>query len=389
MTDSESSLALTPPEPVAAVPVESAGGRVRLDANELAALDANVASFVGDLTTLDVESDGFKTRVDAVGEIGNDEARRSASLSNRLLDRPMHAMREGPLPVGSTVSRGLSDLRNVVESLDPSKRGNLLEPRRLLGMIPLGSKLRAYFDEYRSSQTHLNAIVESLYRGRDELLRDNAAIEEQKAQMWALMQKLEAAIYLCKKLDGELAGKVTELETTEPERARRVKQDALFPLRQKSVDLLTQMAVNVQGYQALDLIKKNNLELIKGVDRATTTTIGALRTAVATAQALTDQKLVLDQIAAGGETTSAMIEATSKMLGEQGVEIYKQATSPTIDLDRLQRAFANVYSAMDAVDAYKLQAADSMAQTVGALSAEVDKAKQYLARSGPPASLPQ
>ena len=69
-------------------------------------------------------------------------------------------------------------------------------------------------------------------------------------------------------------------------------------MRQKRQDLLTQLAVSVQGYLALDLIRRNNVELIKGVDRATTTTISALRTAVIVAQALSDQKLVLDQITA-------------------------------------------------------------------------------------------
>ena len=49
---------------------------------------------------------------------------------------------------------------------------------------------------------------------------------------------------------------------------------------------MTQMAVAVQGYMALDLIRRNNLELIRGVDRAQTTTIAALRTAVMVSQAL-------------------------------------------------------------------------------------------------------
>ena len=40
------------------------------------------------------------------------------------------------------------------------------------------------------------------------------------------------------------------------------------------------MAVTVQGYLALDLVKKNNVERVKGVDRASTTTGSALRTAV-------------------------------------------------------------------------------------------------------------
>ena len=77
----------------------------------------------------------------------------------------------------------------------------------------------------------------------------------------------------------------------------------LFSVRQKHQDLLTQLAVSVQGYLALDVIRRNNLELIKGVDRATTTTVSALRTAVIVAQALADQKLVLDQITALNTTT--------------------------------------------------------------------------------------
>jgi hypothetical protein len=43
---------------------------------------------------------------------------------------------------------------------------------------------------------------------------------------------------------------------------------------------------------------------------------------------------------------------------------------------------------MDAVEEYRLNAADSLAQTAAALESEVDKAKGYLARSGAP-QLPQ
>jgi uncharacterized protein YaaN involved in tellurite resistance len=379
MSDQSSdALALTPPQPVAPVEPESADSRVKLPPEEQAKLDAQVQQYVGDLSSLDVDGDEFKKRVAAMEQLGNAEVAQSASVSNRLLDRPLQAMRTGPVPAGSNVSQGLSDLRNIVESLDPGKSGDLLSPRRLLGIIPFGSKLRAYFDRYQSAQTHLNAVMDSLYRGKDELLRDNAAIEEQKSQMWSLMQKLQAMIYLCKKIDDELTAKVNELETTDPQRAKIVKESALFPIRQKQTDLLTQMAVNVQGYQALDLIKNNNTELAKGVDRAANTTLSALRTAVATAQALTSQRLVLAQIDAMRTTTSNMIESTSQMLKDQSSQIYAQATQPAVQLEQLHNAFENVYAAMDAVDEYKTKAADSMKQTATALESELDRAKKYL-----------
>src|SRR2546428_13963908 len=82
---------------------------------------------------------------------------------------------------------------------------------------------------------------------------------------------------------------------------RRPPRSTLFPYT--TLFRSTQLAVNAQGYLALELVRKNNLELIKGVDRATTTTISALRTAVIVAQALTNQELVLNQITALNTTT--------------------------------------------------------------------------------------
>ena len=141
------------------------------------------------------------------------------------------------------------------------------------------------------------------------------------------------------------------------------------------------MAVTVQGYLALDLVKKNNVELVKGVDRASTTTVAALRTAVTVAQALTNQRLVLEQITALNTTTAGIIDRTGELLKSQTAEIHKQAASSTIPLETLQRAFQNIYDTMDAVDTFKLQALGSMKQTVDVLSTEVEKSRGYIARA--------
>ena len=373
--------ALTPPEPVAAVAPQDAANRVPLAADEAQRLDGQVAQYIGDLTTLDPQSSGFKTRVDAINTLGDSEVRESASVANRMLERPMSAMKNGVYDNTSPVSKALLDLRTTVESLDPSKHGDLLSPRRLLGMIPMGNKIRAYFDRYRSAQSHLNSAIETLYRSKDELQRDNAAIEQEKANMWSLMQKLEQFVYLGKKLDAEVETRLTALQTTDPERAKILREDVQFYTRQKVQDLLTQMAVNVQGYLALDLIKKNNIELIKGVDRATTTTVAALRTAVIVAQALASEKLVLDQVRALNSTTTSMIESTSQMLKQQSTGVYEQASAATVDVDKLKVAFQNIYDAMDSVATYKQAALGSMQQTVTALEGEVQRAQTYLERT--------
>jgi uncharacterized protein YaaN involved in tellurite resistance len=120
---------------------------------------------------------------------------------------------------------------------------------------------------------------------------------------------------------------------------------------------------------------------VKGVDRASTTTVSALRTAVTVAQAMTNQKLVLEQVTALNTTTANMIDSTGEMLRTQTGAIHEQAASSTIPLETLQRAFQNIYDTMDQIDQFKLQALGNMKQTVDTLGKEVEKSKGYIARA--------
>jgi uncharacterized protein YaaN involved in tellurite resistance len=210
---------------------------------------------------------------------------------------------------------------------------------------------------------------------------DNAAIDVERQKLWEAMGNLEQMIHISNSLDAKLEEKAAELDATDPAKAKAVRETALFYVRQRTQDLLTQMAVSVQGYLALDLVKKNNVELVKGVDRASTTTVGALRTAVTVAEAMTNQRLVLGQITALNETTSGIIDSTSTMLRDQTGQIHEQAAASTIPLETLQRAFQNIYDTMDEVDEFKIRALDNMKQTVNVLTDEVEKSKGYIARA--------
>lgn len=371
---------LTPPSPVTAIEPERAEGLVKLQPAKIEELDKKVDEFVNLILREQTQSEAFKTKISGVHTLANEEIRAAANISNRLLQQPVRAMNSGLFDEGSTISKSLVDLRRKIEELDPTRKANLLQPKKLLGLIPWGSSIQDYFRQYESAQSHLDAIIKSLYNGQDELRKDNAAVEEEKVNAWRIMERLEQYVYVGKKIDAAISAKLGELETSDPEKARVVKEELLFYVRQKVQDLLTQLAVTVQGYLAMDMVRKNNLELIKGVDRATTTTVSALRTAVITAQALANQKLVLDQIGALNTTTSNLIEGTSSLMKQQAGKIHEQATSAAVDLDRLQLAFQNIYQTMDMVSNYKVQALDNMQKTVDVLTHEVDKSRAYLDR---------
>jgi uncharacterized protein YaaN involved in tellurite resistance len=372
----EQELKLEAPDPVPAVAPAKAAGLVPVDDTKKSELESRVDSFIDDLIAQDVNSPEFGKRVDAITNMGAREIREAAGQSNRFLDRPVKAMdRE------SGVGADLAQLRRTIEDLDPGKQGNLLAPKKLFGILPFGNKMRDYFDSYKSSQTHIAQILKSLQSGKDELLMDNAAIDVERQNLWAAMGRLEQMIYLSKEMDRKLEDRANDLDHTDSAKAKAIRETALFYVRQRTQDLLTQMAVTVQGYLALDLVKKNNVELVKGVDRASTTTVGALRTAVTVAQALTNQKLVLEQITALNTTTANIIDSTGKLLKSQTAQIHEQAAAATIPVETLQRAFQNIYDTMDAIDTFKLKALDSMKTTVNTLSNEVERSKGYIARA--------
>ena len=375
-TADASDLVLTPPEPVATVAAAKASGLVPLDDGQKTALEAKAEEFVEALAAQDVNSPEFGKRVDQISDMGRREIAEAAGQSNRFLDRPVRAMDKE-----SGVGTDLAELRRTIEDLDPGKQGSLTAPKKLFGIIPFGNKMRNYFDSYKSSQSHIASILSRLQGGKDELLKDNAAISVERQSLWAAMGRLEQMIHVSKALDAKLEAKAMELETSDPAKSKAIKETALFYVRQRTTDLLTQMAVTVQGYLALDLVKKNNVELVKGVDRASTTTVSALRTAVTVAQAMTNQRLVLEQITALNTTTANIIDSTGTLLKQNTAAIHEQAAGSTIPLDTLKRAFQNIYDTMDTIDAFKAKSLVSMKTTVDALSNEVEKSKGYIARA--------
>ncbi|MCA0306741.1 MAG: toxic anion resistance protein [Actinobacteria bacterium] len=364
-------LNLTPPAAPAVVTATQAPAMApQVQEAQVPVLDAKVAEFLTALNSTEENSPTFSAQADAVRSMGDADIRKAAETSNRLLQTPVRAIEAGGLADTSKVGKTLLELRRTVEDLDPAQaRGS----KGFLSKLGWGKGVTDYFRKYQSSQDHLNGILHALRSGQDELTKDNVALNMEKQNLWTVMGRLNQYVYIAERLDAKLSAQIAELELADPEKAKAMNQDVLFYVRQKHQDLLTQLAVSIQSYLAIDIIIKNNVELIKGVDRASTTTVSALRTAVIVAQALGNQKLVLDQI-------TALNTTTSEMLKENSAQIQEQAASSTIGIEQLQAAFANIYATMDSIDQFKVKALDTMAATIGTLETEVAKSKAYLDR---------
>ncbi|WP_369261627.1 toxic anion resistance protein [Streptomyces sp. R35] len=376
----EDTFTLTPPEAVAAVPREKAGGLVPVDPAVRDDMARRAAEYVGGLAALDARSPEFAGKVGEIAGLGASEMRGAAAQSNRMLERTIRSLPAKGDDAQSQVAGSLVELRRVVEDLDPrdlpASKG-----RKFLSRLPGGNKLRDHVAKYASAQGTLNKIVGSLRGGQDELRRDNAALQTERVRLWETMGKLQEYVVLTQALDTAVEEHIATTEAADASQADTLRADVLFPVRQKHQDLLTQLAVCAQGYLAMDVVRRNNEELIKGVDRAATTTVSALRISVMLASALDNQRKVVDQVNALRGTTEDLIRGNAEMLATQSGEIQRIAADPAVGAETLRTAFQQIYRTLDAIDTYKVQATEVMATTVESLTAELQHASAYLERS--------
>jgi len=267
---------------------------------------------------------------------------------------------------GGPVAKALVELKINVEALDPVKFD--FEPgwlSRTFGFLPfIGKPIKRYFTRYESSETVLDAIMNSLKNGRETLRRDNITLGDDQRAMRELTFRLEKSIAFARLIDERLAARVdTDLPAESP-KGKFLREELIFPLRQRIQDLQQQLVVNQQGILAMEIIIRNNKELMRGVDRCINVTMSALQVAVTVALALANQKIVLDKIQMINETTDNLIGNTAKMLKEQGAQIHKQAAGTMLDMDNLKQAFADIDAALKDISQYRQQALPQMAKQI-------------------------
>lgn len=353
---------LEPPSPTTEVTVdqpEKVGSIVLVDPEAQRKHAETAQSLLDDLLDTPLHSPEFRTALDDLTRLGEGTMQRAGDSVNRMLQRPAAALSGSGADPAARTGRTLGELRQIVTELD-RERHDVTGGRRTLRFLPRGGRLQRNFQKYETAQDQLNAITKALKGGQDELRQDNAAIQTERDALWEALGQLADVAVLAHHLGDGLEQRIAALRTQgRSDDAATLESDALLSVRRRHQDLMTQMAVAMQGYLALDVVRRNNVELIKGVDRALDTTMAALRVAVITSQALGRQRIVLAQVDALNATTS----------------------EATMDLEKLQRAFDDVFHAMDEIDRYNAEATRSMRQTVTVLEGQVRRARLQLERS--------
>lgn len=263
---------------------------------------------------------------------------------------------------GGQVAKGLSELQIQLKDLDPS----VIDFAKTGFLGKLFNPLRSYFQRFEKADGVISDIVVSLDKGKKTLQNDNTTLELEQESLRHLTKILQNEIQLGEIMDASIESQIenARIKGEDPEKIRFITEEVLFPLRQRVMDLQQMLVVNQQGIMAYEVVIRNNRELIRGVERAQTVTVSALRNAVTVASALYNQKIVLKKIEALNQTTNAIISGTSKLLNEQGVAIQKQAMESSVSVETLKVAFAETLTALESISTYKQQALPMMRQTI-------------------------
>lgn len=326
---------------------------------------------------LDMDSlEDRKLILKSIDEFGLDTMQKS-SQKNALLEVSIKNLSKMG-DEGGEVAIGLTELQMAMKDLDPSMID--FTKKGFFGRV--ANPIRTYFDKYQKADNVINDIMESLEKGKITLKNDNTTLEIEELSMRDLTKKLAKEIEMGIMMDEEISDALNKAKVNndDPDRISFVSEEILFPLRQRIMDMQQMIVVNQQGIIAIEVIRRNNKELIRGVDRAKNVTISALRTATIVASALYNQKIVLKKIDLLNKTTNNLISGTSKMLKEQGAEIQRQSIESNISVDTLKSAFSDTLEALNAISSYKQEALPRLKETISQFKELADLGEKQISK---------
>ena len=344
---------------------------------EVAKLKELAESNVTEIMTFDIESlEKRKSMLQSIDLFGMDTLQSSAKKNSLLRVSVGNLSKTGG--EGGIVSKGFLDLQREIKDLDPS----LIDFAKTGILGKIFNPIRAYFVRFQKVDSVINDIAISLEKGKTTLKNDNTTLEIEEQELRELTKKLSKEIELGTLMDDAVTNQIEKAKSNneDPEKIRFVSEEIQFPLRQRIMDMQQMIVVNHQGIMAIEVVRRNNKELIRGVDRAKNVTISAMKIAAIVASALYNQRIVLKKIEALNATTNELISGTSRMLKEQGADIHKQSMEANISVETLKTSFADVMSAMDAISTYKQEALPKMRETINQFKELAEKGEQEIQR---------
>ncbi|WP_067489565.1 toxic anion resistance protein [Erythrobacter sp. CCH5-A1] len=294
-----------------------------------AELAGQAMKFVAELMLIEPLSPAFDHKLEAIEALGRDTI---AAASARHAGSLAHV---AP-PTTGGIAQATAALRSIAGALEPLREGNLAGAAKRFGLFAAKPDPAAYFRRYAAAESEIAAVLTSLTRERDALLRANVGLEAEEASLRPLVEALAEHALFAEEVAPTLEARAAMIEAKEPMKARRLTADALHTVRTRARDIAEARAVTTQALAARELVSGTNAQLIEAIEQATATMLMVLRTAMEAARMIARHDLVLDRIAGLNRAASNLITDESPPEGDKA--------------EALQSAFARLYDALDRLE---------------------------------------
>ena len=295
-----------------------------------------------DLTNL-VDQRKIIKRVENFGvETLNMAEQRSKNLSAMISKMTANATSDNQL------DKNLDRLEKEIRTLNPSG----IDFSKVVGGIQkIFSPITKYFNKLEQEDEKIEDIISSLNVGRSILSNDNITLELEIDKISDTIQMLELEYDVGNKIKDRIQSIVDEARASgeDTKKVKFYEDEVIIPMEKKLFDIKQVIIVNQQSILAMDIIRRNNKELIRNVDRIKNVTLVAVNTAVLVAKSIYNQKVVLKKINSLNDASGNLISYTNNELSQEGEIIAKDISANDISVQGLKDAFENAFKAFEEV----------------------------------------
>ncbi|MFD1887349.1 toxic anion resistance protein [Paenibacillus wenxiniae] len=272
--------------------------------------------------------------MDEVGKLGMQTQER-ATQTLQMLDRPVNDLMSGK---SKQVSNLILSLRDECEALQQSKNVGLFA--KLLRKSPI----KNYVYKYQSVSKNVDAIVQGLRDGKDTLEENMVSMRTLKRNSLEEIYNLQYKIAM-----GNELKKLFEAEIQKPENEHR--KVYLERGLRKVVTRVQSMTENImlfnQAIAATDIVNDTNDKLIDSVNDSVYKAANLIKISAMIALAIEDQERVANAVESVNQTIEDQFRQNAQMLktnSERSAELLKK---PTMSLESVNQAIADLMSALD------------------------------------------
>lgn len=253
-----------------AVAFETRSGRKLTNKKEI---EGQALDYLYKIANVEPNSPDAMVLLEEIGNIGARDIKKLSGLNNSFLSKQMLAE---PMNVENAIEK----FKKVASYLDPyAEKKNTLS--KIFGFLsPKESPdemLQKREKRIKEAEKMIDESMSDLYVAQNKLTRMNAAIEVEQEDMEVYMDLIDSKTYLV-----DVLGKYLKkyIDDQKPAYGEYLKSNFLFTLNQRTMNIYSEYGVCIQAYLFLEVMRKQNVELINWIKSCSSTKVSSLRTAL-------------------------------------------------------------------------------------------------------------